>query len=489
MGVDGLSPRILKAAMKPLSILISRLINKSIDRGVFPDDLKVARVSPVFKSGDRTDPGNYRPISVLPAVSKLYERVVHGQLTNYLDKYSLLSNCQFRFRKHHSTETCCLAMLDKMYKKIDKGCLGGVVLLDLKKAFDTVDHAVLLRKLSSIGVSDESLRWFASYLQGRKQSTKVEGVCSDVHDICHGVPQGSILGPLMFLIFINDLGDSVELCGTSLYADDTAIFYMSENVEELQISLQYDMQTISYWMRENRLSLNAGKTKFMLVGTRQKLARTRPFTVSLNGAQIEQVSTFKYLGLILDSQLQFHDHIDAVVDKTTMKLGLLYKTRWVFDQNTALMLFKSLITPHFDFGSVLYEVCPQYQLNRLQVVQNAAARLILLADSRCPIYELHENLKIDTLATRRAKSMVKLLYGCLHDQQASYLFDQLIPVSHGERVTSAVSAGCLEVPKTDTKYGQYSFSFRGPLQWNLAKTELKAAVNKLQLKNLLRSSW
>ena len=173
VGVDEISLRIPKAAVKPLSILISKLIYKSIDSGVFPDDLKVARVSP--KSGDRTDLGNYRPISVLPTVSKLYERVVHRQLSNYLDKYSLLSNCQFGCRKHHSTDTCCLAMLDKMYKKIDKGCLSGVVFRDLKKTFDTVDHTVLLRKLSSISVSDDSLMWFESYLLSRKQTTKVEG--------------------------------------------------------------------------------------------------------------------------------------------------------------------------------------------------------------------------------------------------------------------------------------------------------------------------
>ena len=127
-------------------------------------------------------------------------------------------------------------MLDKMYKKLDEGCLGGVVFLDLKKAFDTVNHSVLLRKLSSIGVSDDSLKWFESYLMDRKQSTKVEGKCSSVREIRHGVPQGSILGPLLFLLFINDLCDSVELCGTSMYADDTAIFYMSTSMEELQLS-------------------------------------------------------------------------------------------------------------------------------------------------------------------------------------------------------------------------------------------------------------
>ncbi len=413
VGVDGISPRILKCALKPISILISKLVNKSLNSGIFPDELKVARVSPIFKSGDRTDPGNYRPISVLPTVSKIFERVVHSQLSNYLDMYQLLSNGQFGFRRHHSTETCCLAMLDKIYKKLDQGCLGGVVFLDLKKAFDTVNHTVLLRKLSSLGVSDPCLAWFASYLSNRRQTTKVEDACSSEQTVLHGVPQGSILGPLLFLVFINDLCDSIELCGTSMYADDTAIFYLADSDDELQISLQYDLQTVSYWMRENRLSLNTSKTKFMKLGTKTRLKKSKPFSLSLNGDIIEEVSTFKYLGMTLDSQLQFIAHVDKVVDKTTAKLGLLYKTRWLFDQQTALTLYKSLITPHFDFGSVIYEVTPKYQLQRLQIVQNAAARLILLADPRCPVYELHENLNLDTLATRRAKSMVKLTYSLL----------------------------------------------------------------------------
>ncbi len=314
-------------------------------------------------------------------------------------------------------------------------------------------------------------------------------MCSNEHVIRHGVPQGSILGPLLFLVFINDLCNSIELCGTSMYADDTAIFYMSENEDDLRLALQFDLQTVSVWMTENRLSLNTAKTKFMMLGTKARLRRARPFSLSLNGDRIDTVTSFKYLGMILDSHLQFDVHIDKLVDKTTNKLGLLYKTRWLFNEQTALMLYKSLLTPHFDFGSVIYEVAPMYQLNRLQIIQNAAARLILLADPRCPIYELHERLHIDTLATRRAKSMVKLTYACTHDEQPHYLFDQLNKMDHGTRRTRATESGLLIIPRVNTKYGQFSFGFRAPAQWNLTKCELKAAVNKLQLKNLLKTSW
>ena len=487
VGIDGISPRVLKAAIKPLSILIAKLINKSLDTGIFPDQLKIARVSPIYKAGGMTDPGNYRPISVLSAVSKIYERIVHAQLTNYIDQYSLLSNSQFGFRKNHSTETC-LSMLDKMYKELDKGYIGGVVFLDLKKAFDTVNHKIMVRKLVSLGVSINSARWFESYLMNRCQLTKIDDVCSECI-VSHGMPQGSILGPLLFLIFINDLNTAVELCGTSMYADDTTVFYFARDEEELALSIQYDMQSISYWMRQNRLNLNVSKTKFMKVGSRQRLNGTRNIGVSLNGELIETVVNFKYLGLIMDQHLQFHPHIDYIIDKTMTKLGLLYKTRTLFDVSTALMLFKSLITPHFDYGCLIYEVAPQYQLQRLQIVQNAAARLILLEQPDTPIYELHERLHFDTLATRRSKTMVKVTFAVLHDQQPLYLLDQLKATVYEGRQTRATESGVLMIPRTASKYGQLAYSFRGPVQWNLTDVNFKTALNKAQLKTLLKTSW
>ena len=174
-------------------------------------------------------------------------------------------------------------------------------------------------------------------------------------------------------------------------------------------------------MTQNRLSLNVSKTKLMLLGSRQKLRNVGNLNLILNGQATDSVDEFKYLGIIVDKHLLFHQHVDHIVDKTTNKLGLIYKTRWLFDESTALVLFKSLIVPHFDYGSVIYEVALEYQLRRLQINQNAASRLVLLAEPDCPIYRLHERLHLDTLATRRSKAMVKITYACIHDQQPIYM--------------------------------------------------------------------
>ena len=318
--------------------------------------------------------------------------------------------------------------------------------------------------------------------------TKVGSGLSDLKPITHGVPQGSILGPLLFLVYINDLCNVLELCGTSMYADDTAVFYFGEDSDEVRLSLQHDMQSISHWMYQNRLSLNVKKTKMMIIGSRQRLRMIPPFTVSLNNERVELVNKFKYLGVILDEFLCFDKHIDHVVDKTTTKLGMLYKTRWLFDLETTQMLYSALISPYFDLGNTVYRVAAQYQLQRLQVIQNAAARLILLADSSMSTYDLHENLNWDTLATRASKAMVRIVYGCLHNQAPVYLYDKLTTMVHHGRTTRATDAGHLRVPRTHRGFGQMAFGYRGPTQWNHTKPEIKAALNMNQLKRLLKSN-
>ncbi len=212
----------------------------------------------------------------------------------------------------------------------------------LKKAFDMVAHSMLIPKLKSLGVLKESIPWFESYLMDRKQRTKVDDVVLECCVITHGVPQGSILGPLLLLIHINDLCDTIELCGTSMYANDTAIFYFSNDIDDEHLGLQHDMQSVSFCMLHNGLSLNVKKTKLMMVG-------------NMHG--------FKYLGLIPDNHLCFDKHIDDIVYKSMNKLGVLYETRWLFDLSTARKLYCNFVTPHFDLQFTVYVVAEQYQLN------------------------------------------------------------------------------------------------------------------------------
>ena len=265
-GLDGISCRLLKEAAPFVVPSLTHIINLSITTGIFPDEWKLARVSPIYKEGAKSDPNNYRPISVLPVISKLIEKIVCDQFYEYLIMYDLLADTQSGFRPGHSTQTALLLeATNEWYQNIDSGLINGVLFLDLKKAFDTVDHRILLQKLQLYGVDFHTLEWFRSYLTNRKQKTFVNGHLSDYCPITCGVPQGSILGPLLFLVYINDLPACPLYSVPRMYADDTSLTLSSNNPADLQYKLNSDLAEIKTWLQANKLSLNEKKTNILLL--------------------------------------------------------------------------------------------------------------------------------------------------------------------------------------------------------------------------------
>ena len=238
-GLDQFNVRLLKLAGPYLSNCLAHICNLSLSGYTFPDEWKKAKVTPIFKSGDKSDVGNYRPISVLPIVSKIIERAVHDQLYAYLTNADLLSNAQSGFRSNHSTSTTLHDVQDYILNNMDDGYATGVIFLDLKKAFDTVNHDILIKKLKNYGIDNNELLWFESYLNNRSQVVNVNSTLSDFQPVNIGIPQGSILGPLLFIIFVNCLPDAVDKCKTVMYADDTSIMCKANNVHELQSQLMH----------------------------------------------------------------------------------------------------------------------------------------------------------------------------------------------------------------------------------------------------------
>ena len=273
-GLKDIHSRILKVGANILAAPLTHIYNLSTQRGEIPNSWKAATVTPLHKGGSLSDPNNFRPISVLPAVMKILERAIHKQLYEHLMTNKLLSPSQSGFRPGHSTCTALLDVSDYILKNIDKGNLIGAVFLDLSKAFDMIDHSILKTKLSSIGVRGRSLAWFDNYLSNRTQSVTINGNLSDSLDLKLGVPQGSVLGPLLFIIFINDLPSVVRHCKVVLYADDTALFFAEKNVQTIQSILQDDLNVAGEWFSGNRLLVNCVKTKVMLFGSNQRLARS-----------------------------------------------------------------------------------------------------------------------------------------------------------------------------------------------------------------------
>jgi len=254
-GNDNISGYFLNLALPIISKSLTCLFNMSISQCKFPASWKIARVTPIFKDGDKSAKENYRPISVLPVISRLFEKVIYNQLYSYLNSNGFLSTNQSGFRALHSTLTTLLKNTDDWYSGMDLGKYVGTVFVDLKQAFDTVDHSILLQKLNHYGVQELDLKWFESYLSNRKQFIRIDGVDSSIQNINTGVPQGSCLGPLLFLVYINDLPYSVKNAKVSIYADDTSLALQSENISQLTAALNEDLRNLHLWLKGNKLSL------------------------------------------------------------------------------------------------------------------------------------------------------------------------------------------------------------------------------------------
>ena len=251
--------------------LFNVYINQSLLTGIYPSDWKLAKVTPIFKNGSKTDLNNYRPISVIPAVAKIFEKIIYDQLYNYLSVNDLLTSCQSGFRSLHSTLTALLETSNNWCVNVDKGLLNGVIFIDLKKAFDTIDHEIILQKLAKYGVDQDALKLFKSYLANRLQRCNVNNHLSSTSPLNCGVPQGSIIGPLLFLIYINDLPNCLNLGFSRMYADDTNVTFAASDMLGLETQINTELKSINFWLKANKLSLNVAKTEFMVISSRQKL--------------------------------------------------------------------------------------------------------------------------------------------------------------------------------------------------------------------------
>ena len=256
--------RLLKVIADIIVVPLCRLINLSFSTGVFPDILKVAKVIPLHKGGSTEELNNYRPISLLSIFDKIIEKIMHAKLYNFLEEHNILFKNQFGFKKKCNTAHSLIEITEKIKQSIDDGKFGCGIFIDLKKAFDTVNHKILLLKLEHYGVRGTLLKWFESYLTDRKQYVFFNGVSSEVLGITCGVPQGSVLGPLLFLIYINDLPNISDKLQFFLFADDTNIYFDSENLALIERVVNEELKKLSLWLNVNRLALNVGKTNFVI---------------------------------------------------------------------------------------------------------------------------------------------------------------------------------------------------------------------------------
>ena len=480
-GSDGLGARILKIAAPAISLSLSRLINHCIDMGTFPSAWKTAKVTPIYKGqGSKDDKNNYLPISVLPLLSKIFEKHVHQALYSYMRKNNLLYTLQSGFRRSYSTETALIRLTDQLLSDVDNDQVSGLVFVDYKKAFDLIDHDILLTKLETYGITSRELMLLTSYLKGRRSSVAIGGVQSEYRLITHGVPQGSVLGPLLFIIFVNDLPNSVSQSTVDIYADDTTLSTSAvvSDLPAIQQRLQDDINKIADWTSYNKMVLNASKTKSLLV-TGKRLEKKAPdtkFKLSCKDSEIEQKTSYKLLGVKLDNHLSFTEHIDDICKKMSQRIAVLKKIKRNLPLAERKLYFNALIKPIMLYGSCAWCTASEENVNRVSKLQKRAARVILDAhiDERSEL--LFKRLDWLPLKEELKLKRASLIFRRIKDENncPSYITKLLTRNSDRHTRTSRYGKYNLVCPSYNRETeGGRTFQANGAKLWNSIPLDIR----------------
>ena len=391
--------------------------------GIFPHELKISKVVPLFKNGDAEQIENYRPISLLSSFSKIFEYVIFIQTFAYMNNNNLLCSEQFGFRSGHSTELAALKIVDLLVKHMDNYKIPLNIYIDLSKAFDTLDHDILLSKLNYYGIKGLENKLFRSYLSDRYQYVDFKGSYSESLKMSTGVPQGSILGPLLFIIYINDLPLVSDTFKIMMYADDTTL-YCNLNNESSEITINAELRKVHNWLTSNKLSLNARKTKFMVFHTDQRKVEYPKLT--MNNIDIERVSYFNFLGLIVSSNLKWHNHVQHVSIQISRMIGLMYRLKYIYPQSILLMIYNTFIVPHFNYCLLIWGAKIS-EGHRLHLLQKKALRIITNNDYIAHTEPICKNLRLLKVIDMHRITIWKFYYKLMRDELPVY-FETMKPV-------------------------------------------------------------
>ena len=353
-GCDNISTKVVKNAIHEIVIPLKHIFDISLSTGIFPDKLKQSRVTPIFKSGDRSSMNNYRPVSVLSVFSKIIEKLVCNRLETFLNDNNTIYSKQFGFQKLKSTTSALLAFSDYVLDSFDEYSKVAAVFLDFKKAFDTVDHQILLRKLDNIGIRGVAYDWFRSYLFSREQFTKFNNVNSINQELTHSVPQGSILGPCLFNIYINDLVNTLNQTKLILFADDSCLYLAHSNIDQLIKIMNNELDIVNNWMNSNKLTLNLKKSHYLIFSRKKFRSINNIPRIKIDNHILERKTETTFLGVILQSNLKWDSHIKQISSKLNKYSSIMYQIRNNLDKKHLKLLYKSLIYPQLTYANIIW---------------------------------------------------------------------------------------------------------------------------------------
>ena len=471
-GLENVSSYIVKEAFGILTPIITRMYNLSIKFSKFPDSWKKALVVPIPKAGNLNKVKNYRPISLLPLPGKILEKLIHQQLTNHLEEKAFLADEQHGFRKNHSTLHSISQVTDFINKKMDSRTPTLAAFIDFRKAFDCVQHPVLMNKLSQLNLDDSVLDWVRSYLSDRDQRVLANGVYSSALTVTQGVPQGSVLGPLFYIIYANDLTQIVKNCHIAMYADDTVLYTANGDFEKSVQDLQNDIDQLSKWCHNNGIKANTEKTKIMVFSSPVAQRKLPPVDIKFGDTSLQKVQSYKYLGITLDSHLNYNLHVSRIVGIVTGKLKQFRRMRSFLNTKAALMVYKNMLLPILEYGDIFLTATSAENKKRLQILQNKGLRCALNGDLETTSADLHGEAKLLKLKYRREQHILNYMYD--KAQKKSNLKE-----SSNNLRTRSQSKKLLRLKRPRTEKFKKCLAYAGPSKWN----QLPADAQHLQSKD------
>ncbi|MEW8247643.1 MAG: reverse transcriptase family protein, partial [Candidatus Thiodiazotropha endolucinida] len=424
-GPDTINNYILKNCAHELSPPLAELFNASLRSATVPILWKEANVTPVYKKDDPSDCRNYRPISLLSTVGKVLEKIVHKHVFNFLNANNLISSLQSGFVPGDSTVNQLVDIYNTFCKALDDGLEVRAVFCDVSKAFDRVWHKGLLLKLRSVGITGKLLDWFSNYLSDRKQRVVLPKDKSEWISISAGVPQGSILGPLLFLVYINDIVLDIDST-IRLFADDTSLYMIVDNPLHTAITLNQDLAKISTWADKWLVTFNTQKTESLLIS--RKINKPIHPPIVMNNDHITEVDNHKHLGVVFENTCTWHLHINMIISKAWQRIYTMRKLKFLLDRQSLQAIYISFIRPILEYADVVWTNCTKYEEDELEKIQIEAARIVIGSTKLVSISNLYEETGWETLSARRKQHRLTLFYKMIYNLTPPYLSSFVPPL-------------------------------------------------------------
>ena len=493
---DPIPTSLLKEHLDVLLPIITKIVNSSLDKGIFPDCLKHANITPLIKKEnlDKNDMKNYRPVSNLSFLSKVIERVVLSRIKTHLNKNGLWEKMQSAYRALNSTETALMRVHNDLLKSVDHKHMAVLVLLDLSAAFDTVDHSILIQRLENrFGFGNKSLEWIRSYLSDRSQSVKIGKQSSTKQHLSFGVPQGSVLGPLLFSLYVAPIGDICNQYNIDkmFYADDTQLYIGFDPKSFIATTtltpLEQCVAAIKDWMEKNLLKLNDNKTELLLVGSKYQHQNViSSISLNVGDCKINNVDSVRNLGAYFDKYLMMDKFISMKVCSLQMQLRKIQRIRKYLTVSACKTLIQCFFISRLDYASCLLSGLPKYKIAYLQKLQNSAARIIFQKSRFDSAHHLLYDLHWLPVQFRIDFRILVYVFKCLNNAAPEYLSELIIKAEHTRTLRSSSKIKLVQ-PKDITSYGHRAFSSYAPTIWNIIPTSIQSASSEKLFKKLLKT--